>query len=48
MVAIAKEYNAKWIRIGKLSKAGHPHHPLYLPNNSMFEVFRINEYIENN
>lgn len=48
MVAIAKEYNAKWIRTDKLSKAGHPHHPLYLPNNSMFEVFRINEYIENN
>ena len=45
MVEIGNEYDAKWIRAGKLSKAGHPHHPLYLPKDSIFEVFEINKYI---
>ena len=30
MRAIGEKYGAKWYRAGKLSKAGHPHHPLYL------------------
>lgn len=46
MIAIAKEFNARWIKIGKLSKAGHPHHPLYLPKDSTFETFEISKYIE--
>ena len=30
MREIGEKYGAKWYRAGKLSKAGHPHHPLYL------------------
>lgn len=46
MVAIGNEYNARWIRTGKVSKAGHPHHPLYLSNDSVFEDFDMNDYLE--
>ena len=30
MVAIGETHGARWLRAGKLSKKGHPHHPLYL------------------
>ena len=46
MIAIAEEYDAKWIHAGKLLKSGHPHHPLYLPNTTQFNDFDIQNYIK--
>lgn len=40
------KYNASWYKAGKVSKAGHPHHPLYLKGDSILEPFNIEEYIE--
>ena len=40
------KYNCTWISIGKRSKNGHPHHPLYLSSDSKPEEFDIAGYIE--
>ncbi len=45
MIEIGEEYNARWYSVGKRSKKGHPHHPLYLKNNSPVEEFDISDYI---
>lgn len=36
---------SKWITIGKKSKDGHPHHPLYLKNGLPVDEFDIESYI---
>jgi len=41
--ALGSEY--KWFTIGKRSKAGHPHHPLYLGKDLPLEDFDIERYI---
>lgn len=46
MVSIGNEYGAKWFTVGKRSVKGHPHHPLYLKNNSPTEYFDIVSYLE--
>ena len=46
MIEIAKEYGVRWVTAGTKSKAGHPHHPLYLPKESYFEDFDIEQYLE--
>lgn len=46
MVKIGNEYGAKWFTVGKRSVKGHPHHPLYLKNNSPTEEFDIGEYLK--
>lgn len=46
MVRIAGDYGAKWYTVGKRSLKGHPHHPLYLKNNSPTEEFDIDEYLK--
>lgn len=38
-------HNCKWYKIGKLLKAGHPRHPLYLKSNSQTEKFDIESYL---
>lgn len=38
-----KERN--WLCRGKISKKGHPHHPLYVSDTEKFVPFDINEYI---
>lgn len=38
--------NHKWITIGKLSNAGHPHHPLYLSRKSSVTPFDIDDYLK--
>ena len=43
---IANEYGVKWYRAGKLSKKGHPHHPLYLKADSKLEEYDVEEYLE--
>lgn len=45
MIEIGNEYGAEWFSVGKKSVKGHPHHPLYLKNNSPTEKFDINGYL---
>ena len=40
------KYDCKWVSIGKESKLGHPHHPLYLNANEKPIVFNIHQYLE--
>jgi hypothetical protein len=44
---VSKQSKRKWVRIGAISKDGHPHHPLYLSNAEMPTSFNINAYIKN-
>ena len=39
MVSVGKRYGACWFTSGPRSKAGHPHHPLYLRSDSPLEPF---------
>ncbi|MBO4213623.1 MAG: DUF1643 domain-containing protein [Lachnospiraceae bacterium] len=45
MVRIGNGYNAIWYKAGAVSKAGHPHHPLYLKKDSKIELFDVNDYL---
>lgn len=35
----------RWVKIGPISKKGHPHHPLYLSHKSKVETFDIEGYL---
>ena len=35
-----------WVSIGKCTKHGHPHHPLYLSTKSPINLFNIEQYIK--
>ncbi|MBQ3405080.1 MAG: DUF1643 domain-containing protein [Oscillospiraceae bacterium] len=37
---------ADWVHAGPLSKAGHPHHPLYLKADSKLEAFNMPGYLD--
>ena len=39
MVRIGRQFGASWFTAGPRSKAGHPHHPLYLKKDSLLEPF---------
>ena len=39
MVSVGNRYNACWYTAGTRSKAGHPHHPLYLKSDSVLDPF---------
>ncbi|MGI6699953.1 MAG: DUF1643 domain-containing protein [Christensenellales bacterium] len=45
-VDIAKAMHAQFVCAGKITKAGHPHHPLYLRKDEPFYPFDINQYLE--
>ena len=45
MMAVGEEYGARWVSFGARSKAGHPHHPLYLRADSPMEAFDWEEYL---
>ena len=45
IVNLAQKYNLPWVSFGPISKFGHPHHPLYLKQDSVSAPFDINEYI---
>ena len=45
MVAVSEEYGARWVTFGARSKAGHPHHPLYLRADSALENFNVEAYL---
>lgn len=46
MIEIGKRHNARWVCAGKISKKGHPHHPLYLRKDEPVREFDIEGYIE--
>ena len=46
MIDLGKSDGAKWYSAGKISKKGHPHHPLYLKKDTPLDPFDIEGYIE--
>jgi len=46
MVALGERYGAVWLKAGKLSKVGHPHHPSYLKSDTPVESFDIHGYLD--
>jgi len=47
MYNISLAHDATWVHFGKISKAGHPHHPLYLRKDSIALPFDMDNYIKN-
>lgn len=45
MIALGRECGAQWVTCGRRSKAGHPHHPLYLRADSVTEPFDPEAYV---
>ena len=46
MLAVGQELGAKWYCAGKVSKKGHPHHPLYLRKDEKIRPFDVEDYLE--
>ena len=46
MVSAGHQYGATWYCAGKVSKKGHPHHPLYLRKDEKLKPFDINAYLD--
>lgn len=47
IVRISDACSCQWITMGKRTRAGHPHHPLYLPGNAEKADFDVHEYLKN-
>lgn len=43
---ISKDYDLNWIHFNKLTKKGHPRHPLYLKADSEIFKFDIENYVK--
>ncbi len=43
---ILTESNCRYFTRGNISKAGHPHHPLYLKKTSTMDEFNLSEYLK--
>ena len=46
MLAISREYDARWFCAGAISKKGHPHHPLYLRKDEKLKPFDTESYLK--
>lgn len=46
MAELGEKYGAHWLKAGKCSNKGHPHHPLYLRKDEKTEDFDILGYLE--
>lgn len=46
MIAVGERRGARWFSAGKRTKAGHPHHPLYLKKDSPLEPFDVEAYLD--
>ena len=46
MVAVGEAWDARWFSAGKRTKAGHPHHPLYLRKDSPLDPFDVGAYLD--
>lgn len=47
MIETGERYGASWYTAGKISKKGHPHHPLYLKKDTPLDPFDVRRYIDN-
>lgn len=47
LVLLTRKNTLNWYTIGKKTKDGHPHHPLYLNKNLKLDLFDIDAYIQN-
>ena len=45
MFMLGEDFGAQWVCAGKCSKAGHPHHPLYLRKDELFHPFDMGGYL---
>ena len=45
MIEIGERYSANWYSAGKISKKGHPHHPLYLRKDTPLDDLDIKAYL---
>ena len=46
MLEVGQQYGAQWYCAGKVSKKGHPHHPLYLRKDEKIHPFDVAAYLE--
>ena len=46
MVALGQSFGAQWYCAGKVSKKGHPHHPLYLRKDEKIRPFDVVSYLQ--
>ena len=46
MIEVGERRNARWFSAGKRTRAGHPHHPLYLRKDSPLEPFDVGVYLD--
>ena len=46
IIGISGKYSCYWYSIGKESKFGHPHHPLYLRADEKMKLFDVESYYE--
>ena len=46
MIKLSERYGAVWYSAGKISKKGHPHHPLYLKKDTPLDEFDVKEYLD--
>lgn len=46
MLALGQEYGASWYCAGKITKKGHPHHPLYLRKDEKLKPFDVESYLD--
>ena len=46
MVAAGEAFGAAWYCAGKVSKKGHPHHPLYLRKDEKLKPFDVIAYLD--
>lgn len=46
MLEVGQQYGAQWYCAGKVSKRGHPHHPLYLRKDEKIRPFDVAAYLE--
>ncbi len=44
---VLKDNGCSYFRRGRISKAGHPHHPLYLKKTAPPEAFDLDAYVQN-
>ena len=44
MIALGQSRGVRWVSAGKISKKGHPHHPLYLKKDSVLDAFDMDGY----
>lgn len=45
LVEVGRRYDARWLKAGRCSVKGHPHHPLYLRRDTPVEPFDVEDYL---